>query len=72
LNDPALSAERDGLHTSQAQHRRFFHVVSKTAAIDARLFHQQAVISACGTVELRRNLNFDTLDFDNIDIHKNW
>jgi hypothetical protein len=46
--------------------------VSKTAAIDARLFHQQAVISACGTVELRRNLNFDTLDFDNIDIHKNW
>jgi hypothetical protein len=39
-------------------------------AVGARLLYQHAVLSARGAVQLGRDLNFDTLDFDNINIHK--
>ena len=44
--------------------------MSKPAAVGTRLIDQRAVLSTGGAVQLGRDLNFDTLDFDNINIHK--
>ena len=44
--------------------------MSKPAAVGARLIDQRAVLSARGAVQFGRDLNFNTLDFDHINIHK--
>jgi hypothetical protein len=44
--------------------------MSKPAAVGTRLIDQRAVLSARGTVQLGRDLNFATLNLDNANIHK--
>jgi hypothetical protein len=69
LDDPASRFQRYRFHASHAQHRRFIEVVTYPLAIGASTFHKFGMIAAAIAIQLRRNLDFKTIEFNRLRVH---
>ena len=69
LDDPASSFQRYCFHAPHTQHRRFIEVVAKLFAISASTVRKLVMISAAIAIQLRRNLDLKTVEFNRLRVH---
>ncbi len=69
LDDPASRFQRYCFHAPHTQHRRFIEVVAKLFAISASTVRKLVMISAAIAIQLRRNLDLKTVEFNRLRVH---
>ena len=69
LDDPASRFQRYRFHAPHAQDRRFIEVVAKLFAISASTVRKLVMISAAIAIQLRRNLDLKTVEFNRLRVH---
>src|SRR5438874_1740284 len=69
LDDPASRFQRYCFHAPHTQHGRFIEVVAKLFAINASTVRKLVMISAAIAIQLRRNLDLKTVEFNRLRVH---
>ena len=69
LDDPASRFQWYRFHAPHTQHRRFIEVVAKLFAISASTVRKLVMISAAIAIQLRRNLDLKTVEFNRLRVH---